>query len=193
MSTNNFLLKNADHYYAICMGNYEDQLDFEMDFDGTIYNLMEELKSAGVKTYDCEIKPRNGNRNFPEKYILTAEQEFPFMGFLYEIQVHIIARGGYYQGAILDWELDLSCDVASCEDSVESLMDEHDYYFEDIEREKLGLYRMNRKKLRDRLEKEVDTLIDKVESAFEKVSINLVKVGQFSNGEAVYREVNDEE
>jgi|GEM_PF-1129355 len=192
MSTNNFYRKNASRYYAICMAQYEDQLDFEMDYEGTKDYLIERLKETGVKVSDCEINPKDRSGRFTEQYILTAEQEFPFMDFLYEIQVHIIARSGYYIGANLDWELDLSCDIAAGENSTDDLIEEHDYYFEDIEREKLGLYRMNRKKLRDRLEKEVDTLIDKVESAFEKVSINLVKVGQFSNGEAVYREVKRE-
>ena len=89
----------------------------------------------------------------------------------YSLHIKLIIRSGYYSGATLDWEVD-----ADSEKVREGYEREEDV---DIDSETLPQY------IRNFLNRE----IDKIEKVYADYTTPVIKVAQFSNGEAVYKKL----
>ena len=105
MATRNFYVKNANDVYAFAM-EAEDCFDYDDSLD--------RIKEAGVSKYGFEeTSGDDGDRNFCGFYILDKDfgcRDFYNSDLSVAINITIMVRGGYYQGANLDFELEVMND-----------------------------------------------------------------------------------
>jgi len=166
MATNNFYKKNASFFYVL---NEDDE-------DRSIWDLVEKDILYALSRIGFE-DIRQENRYDKDGKIIAVKE-------LYEeniaARLYVIERAGYYFGANLDWDfsiLDDYCNEIKCGDYYES-----DFY--DYLKDKKEIKEM--KKQQKRIIKKLDKEIDRLEATLEKITTHYIKVGQFSNGEAVY-------
>jgi len=150
MSTPNFYKKNASKYFA-------NEIENDFDFDDLTDNVRSEIKNAepvdrwekdGLRSYEgkifAEINKTIG------KWIITIE---------------LIARGGYYGGANLDWNVEIVDNNSG-----------YDFGWNDEKISGTADYYINKQ-------------IEKIEKVYSEYTTPLICVGVFSNGEAVYEKL----
>lgn len=148
MGTINFYNGNASRIYAFGMNKYVTQEDIEaneledldikegdfseeitrMDYEDSIFNVMNELKSNGYATkldkyYSESIENEIGQKTY----------YFEYCGLEISVTIYAQAYSGYYEGASFDWdakcgirfrlsdyriEYDLTGRYALCEDEI---------------------------------------------------------------------------
>jgi len=192
MATSNFYKVNADKYYAVHMndedGNYHD-IDFEIETE----RIDQELESRGYESVNSKYAPRRtDDAQFLGELSVSDPED------LFDIGVTVLLRAGYYEGATLDWEMNIIPPM-EWEDFSDfmslSLKDQRDMvYNELLEAGDRGY--IDRKHLKQ-YEQITDGLIEAIESVIERVHRDFGQIAQrtfglvarASNGEAFYREV----
>jgi len=204
MGTSNFYNVNASKIFAVLMPyetpvldenfNETDELETlecdEFDLEYLIDSIINDMRELGDDLY-YDFKDKRSLkelRSFPSSYLgsLTKEKVFDDMNVL--VYVHAFLRSGYYEGANLDWECDISID------------DDKEVFFDNKYDELKDIYPiLSDKNKNTRLIESIDnwiketksSLIEKMESVFEKNSEQYVVVARFSNGETIYEKIEN--
>lgn len=175
MSTNNFKFENIlvvlpDFTFRTMCEDCEDQEDDGNDvvcehsteeFDESSYReYLEDVKAQLEKIGFERCDKYNGDNSYGGTIIASWGLEDPQDGMIKYLEV--VIRNGYYSGANIDWTSD------------------GDFGVEDEDNKKQVAHYdvMNRK---------FDRQVARVEKILRKNGTELLKVGQFSNGEAIYQ------
>ena len=207
MATSNFMNVNAQNIYAIpssYMDMDENGNEFERYMESWDYEeMMDNIASnAGWE----RIEGSDNDRNFCGSYVCENVETINFgktmPNFLQTtLTATIIMRSGYYSGANLDYEIKVedcggydACLSEGYENMIDVMMENYRYLAERYAEEdgwNLGLFNMQRKNIEKWLEKAIDKMIEECEKICqENCQDELVCVGRFSNGEAVYEKAN---
>jgi hypothetical protein len=168
MATNNFYKKNASYFYVI--DNEEGNFDIWEFIEDDILNDLAKLGYEDI---------RNENKWDERDSKIIAEKRFYEDDI--EVKLYVIIRAGYYSGANLDWDfeiIDNEGNEIKCGDYYEN--DFYDYIEDRKEKNEM-------KKQQKRIVKKLHKEIDKLEKMFAKITTPYIKIGQFSNGEAIYQ------
>jgi hypothetical protein len=195
MGTSNFHNVNASKIFAVLMPyetpvldedfNETDELEIrecdEFDLEYLVYSIINDMKELGDNLY-YHFKDKKSFDDSRYLGSLTKEKVFDDMNVL--VYVHAFVRSGYYEGANLDWECDISID------------DDKEVFFDNKYDELKDIYSILKDKNKNkRVIKSIDnwiiktktSLIEKMESIFEKnSSMQLTVCAKFCNGETIY-------
>lgn len=190
MATNNFYYRNASKVFAIGL-DYEnedgenvscDEFEYDMEIENVQYHMDENKGKFHYSEY--ERKSQLDNRNFCARYIasLTANKKIGDIDI--EIEINAFSRAGYYEGACLDWELNINVDGNDSDD-----IDDVTYFVENTSSRNMneGMLKIQAKNAQKWANKVKDELVALVEKSFENSSTCFVRVATFSNGETIYK------
>jgi hypothetical protein len=189
MGTGNFYFRNASRVFAVGMDN-TDEHDF-LEMKGNITsNLEEKCKPSPFDFHKYNSKRSQfENRNFCETYLGTIYTEKMFGDI--SININCFTRAGYYEGACLDWELEINVDGSGDIDNTNDVVEQFVYC--DSNKMNIGMLRIQARNAEKWAEKTVKGITELVELVFSECSdIQLNVMGHFSNGEAVYKEYKKE-
>lgn len=199
MSTNNFHNVNASRIYAVLMnrevpiidedGNETEETECVTadDFDSEM--LIDDIKEQMKETkfhFRERGEDKNELRSYPSNIIATLYNSKEYLGVEVEVHITTLVRGGYYEGGNLDYSI---CFYANGyeSDSIEDCIEEWEYQSDYYSGKGKGLVSMNKGKVQSWLDNTTSEIISEIEKIFENVcDVKLKKVGQFSNGEALY-------
>lgn len=180
MATCNFGSTIFNRYYSVMT---EDEVDFDFQREN-IAEAISELDGGYLE---------NG-----EPYqVASVFREIEFCGVPFEFSIEVFLRPGYYEGAYLDGKIYLD---GSEYDDV------NDVDFTDILEQGLwdtdqacqyrstgqvhGFAVMQSKNLKNRLLSLYSSIIENIEKAAAPFTDQMVEIGRFSNGSAVYKQVS---
>lgn len=150
MSTPNFKNKHASRVFA-------SECQEEYDYSDLLDNVRSELKHFNKQ------ERFNNERNYPGE--IFAEYNIESGKFM--ASINLIARGGYYSGVNLDWEVE-------------------------IENQQTGdSFEMGEDKISATLQNLIDSKIRQVEKVYKTYTTPLICRGVFSNGEAIYEKAKN--
>ena len=119
------------------------------------------------------------------KYIGAFSFSKWYADVLVELRFHLYYDIGYYEGANLDYDIEVyngfeySDDI---ENALESIFDDSDL--------PVGMQKIQAKNAMKWIEKTKEEIAEKIENLFSEVCDNRLElVGTFSNGESIYREI----
>jgi hypothetical protein len=200
MGTSNFHKVNASKIFAVLMPyetpvldenfNETDELETlecdEFDLEYLVESIIDDMKELGDNLYYHfkNIESLEELRSFPSSYLGSLTKEKSFDDVEVYINIHAFLRSGYYEGANLDWECYLSID-----NNKEISIDEYngsinDIYFISDDKELI-------ESIDNWIKETKSSLIEKMESVFEKNSEQYVVVARFSNGETIYEKIEN--
>ena len=133
---------------------------YEWDTEGFkmyIQEVQEQLQKIGFDSCDRNDNDRNCGGNIIAELCLRNKSETSSR------TIEVVIRSGYYDGANIDYKI----------------IEDDDYYD--------GDYTKGRAREMKALQNKVDKIIPKIKKILRKNGTELLKVGQFSNGEAVYK------
>jgi len=198
MGTNNFHNKNASRIFAVLMNREEHLLDDEgNEMEETEYIYPDEWECEDLlSNVKCDMEAlakkhktisfhKGGNADFLRSFSGSVIGSFwiskVYLDIECEVEITAVLRSGYYEGANLDFEITYRVNGYDYDD----YMAEWEYSAENSNNK--GLVRIHYNNVSNWFENSADTLITELEKIFEYYTeIKLVKVGQFSNGEAFY-------
>jgi transcription initiation factor TFIIIB Brf1 subunit/transcription initiation factor TFIIB len=174
----------------------ETQSPHEFEYDDLKTNLGDSIEEIGGYSLDESYdNDRNYNRQSVGK--LTSSKSFGDI----EVELELIAiiQSAYYEGATLDYAIQIynggenvEVDSYSSEDDIIDDLFEvkyDDHYYSNMNK---GMRIIQSKNALNWVEKEIKSLSSKLEIIFEQFSEHkLQRQGVFSNGEAVYLEIKD--
>jgi hypothetical protein len=195
MGTSNFYNANASKIFAVLMPyetpvldedfNETDELEIrecdEFDLEDLVYSITNDMKELGDNLY---YHFKNKKSFDDSRYLgsLIKEKVFDDMNVI--VSINAFLRSGYYEGANLDWECEISID-----DDKEVFFDNRYDELKDI------YYILKNKNKNPRVTKSINnwvvktktSLIEKMESIFAKNSSRQLTVcAKFCNGETIY-------
>jgi len=176
MATSNFYYVNASKVFAIGLGCETEECE---DIIENVKYILEENK--GKFSYsENERESQNDSRNFSAHFIgsLSTNKNFGDV----DIQINCFYRIGYYDGACLDWELELTVNG----DDTEDIESSFENVYSDLN---VGMLKIQGNNASKWSKKVIDQLSETVETVFANCSTTMVKVATFSNGETIYKEV----
>jgi len=189
MSTPNFIVpKNADHYFVL-----RDEEDIFL-WDDKVNRVVEELEKIGF--YSCLEDDLWLGR---ESRIIAGKGVDDGIGVM--LGFDVVLHNGYYTGANLDYvyKVSLLNDGTLLDEDLENdlkiRLEDMYWYDNKVDykraREELGMpLRIYRKKAVKWVYKTLEEEHKKIMKVFEEVSDDvLVRMGVFSNGEAVYHSI----
>lgn len=205
MGTSNFHYKNASRVYAVLM-NYEDEIldengeptgetetrypeRYEVDdLKDFIKNEIEDLENGRYYNW---VKDSNELRSFPSSYLGSLRTYKPYGDIGVEVYIHAFLRSGYYEGACLDWTLQVDIngygEYIGDEDipyAVEEIKENTSSYMSK------GLRTIIANKVEKWIRSEADRLSGIMENIFSRNSdVEMRKVATFSNGETIYEKI----
>ena len=197
MGTNNFY-SNAKTIFAVLM-DYEDEV-FDENGEPTGETEMrscDEWDYQDLKDYAIELMEQSkfsysdsgnfsNNRNFEGTLLGSLNVDKYFGDILIEVRINAVIRSGYYEGANLDYEVEYYAGSGSGEWEEDI---NFNYGFENHSNMSRGLQVIQTKNAEKWAEKITEELEEELERIFTQLSTPYNKVGQFSNGEAVYEKV----
>ena len=183
MATANFYNKNASYIYAIVP---------EDEYDDFIYQDVETNVSEAIGEYVKNSKAYLGysnkyyrNASIIEVISLTEE----VAGIPISVDIEILMRPGYYEGANLDYEISYRTESVEFDDLSEAFQAYYDVATWDFDMNK-GLAKIQAKNAANRLENMSEELIENVEKILKANCTHVLQVvARFSNGETLYSEV----
>lgn len=186
--TGNFYTVNANKIFAIGVEDNDEDDDYDSTED-EISNIEHDLKSKGWTLPDSKkhISPYDDNRNFPGKVIATKEESKDFGDNNVSIVINAVVRSGYYQGACLDWETNVTLNTEEYWDDEPIEVHMIKDAFED-NNDKDNSNVANAEKW---IKKTRTELIDEVEKVYSEFSTALKVTASFSNGETHYGKVTE--
>ncbi len=200
MSTNNFYYRNASKVFAIGLDYEQPMLDDDgnetdenenvscesWEYEEQIENVQYHMEqNKGKFTYsDYEQKSQLDNRNFCASFVGSLSIAKNFGDVNVDVQLNCFSRAGYYEGACLDWELNINVDGNDSDD-----IDDVTYFVENTSSYNMneGMLKIQAKNAQKWANKIKDELIAAVEKSFENSSTCFVRVATFSNGETIYQ------
>jgi hypothetical protein len=207
MGCPNFKRFNASNYYVI-NDTYEgdngenvlkDEWDYECDFEFVRDYAKSIDGTFGQPTNDNRWKNKLGGETIALSDAETTEFGNSRPSFLtFQITDEIIAVGGYYSGATLDYDIELVnynngdkyllSEFVDTEPMVDMIMDDLcDLVDWECAEWGKGTWEIQKKNVRKYLEREIQRHIDKLEDICKNTCEEvLVCGGVFSNGEAIY-------
>ena len=204
MGTNNFCNDQASRIFAVST-SYEDEetkewVEDEFIWDDTRDNVMYELIAIDKdKEVDWEFVKGNDvkveeNRSYGATSIGQLYTSVHYGGMDFSITLIPKSVGAYYSGFNLDFDIRIDSDQGIGElvnDGVECGVNREDmeYMFEEYEYQEpymKGIIAMHGDKLISKINDVIADGVERLEKVFADFSDPLIKVGQFSNGEAVY-------
>jgi len=129
-----------------------------------------------------EMDKSDMDRNYPATTFFQIEKSKLFGDIEMEVQIALNLVGAYYEGATLDWNIEVLCQGYEIDEA--NIAQELTYQSEMNK----GMQAMQVKNISNWLEKTKKEGIDMVEKAFEKSSKPYNLMGTFSNGESIYTE-----
>lgn len=201
MGTSNFYYRNASKVFAIGLdyetnvidedGNETDEMKTvsceSYEYDEQIENVKYHLEeNKGKFSYsECETKSQSDNRNFEASFIASLSTNKSFGDVNVEVEINCFSRSGYYEGACLDWELNINVD-GTTEDDVEGIQScfIDGYTYSDMNAGLLKIQGKNAQKWANKIKNEI---VEVVEKSFELSSTCFVRLATFSNGETIYQ------
>ncbi len=203
MSTNNFCSDQSSKIFAV-EESYEDengemiQDEFVWDDtrDNTVYELQSMDKNKEIDwqfTYGSDFKVEE-NRSYGATSIGQMWSSVSYGGMDFVITIIPKTVGAYYSGFNLDFDIKIKNEQGYGEiinDGIEEGVDRDDmeYMFEEYEYRETymkGIIAMHGDMLIKLVNEKIADGVERLEKIFEMFSSPLVKMGQFSNGEAVY-------
>lgn len=178
MATNNFHNVNASRIFAC---EIQDEFDYE-DLKVNLESDLEQLPNWWP--YD-NVRAADGLRSYPAICLGQAslEKYYRYKGeeLCIEAIINPVIRSGYYSGCNLDWTFE----YAVCGHSQDTLdfKDSFEYYGDMSE----AMARRYANWAELWAEGALDDLRSQLEKIYAQHSIQLVKLGSFSNGEAIYQ------
>lgn len=174
MSTPNFSNINASRIYAT----------HNEDYENVHYNVMSDLENRGwypIKEYD------SSNRYYGGRMFMQKDKEVSIGRFSISVSVKAIIRNGYYDDFNFDWDIeiegdgsyDVSGEYSFGEEDAANLIYDCTYYT-------MGFCRMQARNLVSKVRCAISELSEELEKVYACYTDQLVCVGIFSNGEAVY-------
>lgn len=196
MATGNFCNKNASKIYACLMqyeqpvldddGNETEELEYvspdSFEMDNFIESVQEELSQ--IKKYDFyKDSTWDFDRSYPGQCIGVLYTSRYFGDIDISIDLKVILRSAYYDGANLDWEILINNEYSN---------EEVDYFIEnELENSEMnaGIKKIQTKNIQNWIEKTITDMRENVEKIFEKFSTPLIVEARFSNGETIYKKI----
>ncbi len=194
MSASNFATpKNVSCVYAVGFDKNGMPIDDDCfldfiadDIDYLINKKVKEIRDKNLYYYDCrDDNEWDNNRSYPGHYIGHLTYELSFLTDII-ITAKLKIVNGYYEGASLDYDLEYKDwyweydDFADLLDSIKC--DPEAYNIN------MGLVAIHLHRLENKILEALSKMDSIIESVYREVSMPLYKAGQFSNGEAVYKE-----
>lgn len=180
MGTANFKrLENVSKYYVLeCI----DEFDYQINFDSILFDLDQRFN-----LYDSPQWIEDSSKSFGYFYYETE-----ICGVYVRLIFTPYISSGYYSGASLDYKKDFTIfDSDGIEDeriSFETFMDAYEYSAIEIPENRLKLVHRAVIGYISSISDQVNKELEKLYSEHSSVELNLV--GIFSNGEAIYKEIN---
>jgi len=195
MGTPNFATRNASKIYAVFMNTREEILDDNDEPTGKFIDGPEEWEVDDRKDYFrdelvhkdfycVDNDAWDNNRSYPGQNLKTWWANKTFADVQIEISLTAKVISGYYEGASLDWEVELFMDNCSYD-----AIDVTD--FVDHCNHNKGVAIFTYPKVDKWIETTKQKMIDEMEKIFETFSeVKLQTIAVASNGEAFYKTVN---
>lgn len=187
MSTGNFYNVNTKYIYAVIP---EDDCEYkfvEEELKEKLDALREDLQADEGR----EIA-RTGNRNYPEKCVGRIELQKYIRDIDLRIEINVLLRSAYYEGANLDYNYRFCIDNEEYE-CISDACEEFIYKYVNAYKNE-GMAKIQSKNAEKWLEKTLDKVTDKIEDIFKETCTHVLEVSSvFSNGETWYSEVKQEE
>mgnify|MGYP001547179069 CR=1 FL=1 len=188
MGTSNFYKENASSYFAVCM---DEDWEFELDCLNSCFEERGyELIGDGHYDYDKQVLA------FKDYNVGLKENDDDFT-----VKVKVLLRAGYYEGANLDWEIEVESNWLDYEDfrdyfdyanseRLEVVLEE----FAEVNRRDVWMsepYTMDQQhQIYNNINSTIERAIEEVEKDFKDLSSHELKASaRFSNGETWYSEV----
>ena len=200
MGTSNYYKINASKIFAICESYVQSKYDEEgnetgetevyspdeWEYNENLNNINERLieKLKDFNFIEKNVISQHENRNFPSRYIGTFYKTATFGDINVDVEINCYSRSGYYDGACLDWELNICLDNNEC-DSTDSVFETFVYNCCSFTMNK-GMLVIQGKNCDKWVNKTKDTMIELIESVYEECSTPLKVVSRASNGETIY-------
>ena len=205
MGTSNFHYKNASRVYAVLMSYEDDVLDDNGEPTGekeTVYpdNEMSEEVMSFIRNEIEDLE--NGQyfnwverigelRSYPSSYLGSIRSCKSYGDIDIDVYIHAFIRSGYYEGACLDWTLQVDINGNG------EYIDDKDiqYAANDIREHassymSKGLRTIIAYKAEKWIRSEADRLSGIMENIFSRNSdVEMRKVATFSNGETIYEKI----
>lgn len=163
--------------------DFEEESEYsqpeQWECEDFINQLQDDLQTQGFDSLDFW----DNERNYSGKYIAEKTISKQYCGIWAEVNIKVIIRSGYYEGANLDWEVTKSFNSGGCEDLSESEIFDELVWCEVNK----GLATIMTPYIIRWMDNESINLIEETEKFFEKVSMPLVVSARFSNGETWYK------
>lgn len=196
MGASNFHYVNASRVFSICEsyeipvldddGNETDETEYfypdSDDFECEVANIKSLLKESGESFWDVETRSREELRSYPTTFIGTIYRSKTFGDVEVEVEIHCFARSGYYEGACLDYEVQMTIDGYDVDDVQKRFKTANSFMNEGM----LTIQSVNAEKWAYKTETELTTIVEEV---FAKCSTQYTKVATASNGEAFYHKI----
>lgn len=176
------------------LGKIKEKVEYpnEWEADDLIENLGYEIKALGG-TKENEYL---GDRSYPIQSVGVFRESKMYGDVEVMVKVTATIQSAYYEGATLDWIVEIEGYNDTYKHSTGSYYDESlddimdmifDPYYTDLN---AGLCKIMQPKAVDWAEQTITDLSEKIEAIFEIYQEHKLECqGVFSNGEAIYREV----
>jgi hypothetical protein len=213
MATANFWVKNAQSYYAI-NDTYKTENDEgeevevardQWDWD----DLIDSIRYRGEegKIFDCHPYDKwNGKMDAENICETNTEWETFGNGNAWttetNVESQIVIRSGYYEGAVLDYDVKVESQdtiyYLSDYDNVDDLVDDYMSGLKDLiewrghdHKWNVGTFKLQEKNIRKWIEKRINKHIENCEKfCKENCEMELCVSARFSNGETWYSKVD---
>ena len=183
MATGNFYNKNAYNIYAIFQ---EDEFD-DFIFDAVKDSVSNEL-GAYVKNSEAYLGYSNNYYEDATLFEVVSITDY-IAGIPLSVDIELLMRSGYYEGANLDYEIRYYVDIIEFDDISEAWQAYFDVAIWDFDMNK-GLATIQAKNAVKRLENISVELVENVEKILKDNCTHVLQVSaRFSNGETWYSEV----
>lgn len=189
MGASNFYKKNASKIFAICESN-----DEEFDYSHIIENIIESIANkvcikSEEEGFECEHRTVNSVhelRSYQSIYLCSIYTSRIIADIECIVQVHCFARGGYYDGACLDYEFG---HIINCS-NFDEIKDAKELFCNEADRccnYNYGMVKIQSKNCDRWMKKQLKRMIETIESVYENCATSKLRtVAIFSNGETIY-------
>ena len=183
MATGNFYNKNANNIYAI----FQDDEYGDFIYDDVKGNITSDL---GAYTKKSKAYLGYSNNFYVDASVIeVVSMTNELAGIPISVDIEILMRSGYYEGANLDYEIKYYVDSVEFDDLSEAYQAYFDVATWDYDMSK-GLATIQARNAAKRLEAMSNELVENVEKILWENCTKVLQVSaRFSNGETWYSEV----
>jgi len=189
MATNNFYNKNATNIFA-----FHEEDDFH--YQDVIDDIICDLAKHEAKDFADIIRGHWDDPDYLDSFpghcfckIESHPKYYKRIGLDIKIIIGLIIRAGYYSDCNFDWFINIYDELWGTHNGIDEFIQtfQGNYNYYQITAKQAMQYSVFIKKWHD---KEVNKLINIVEDIYKQYTEPLLKIAQFSNGEAIYKKVS---